>query len=177
MSNEIQLHPNSPRGSINMIIGHAHNFWTVIREHFFPYRFIYPNNVHISAVLFTDPWIRTIIFLGHTVFQIWTSTIYLSPWLLNLKWKEELPVLSFWCFMGISFLVWNTVAVFLICFQWIPLQTMSKQKKVHRKIFTKTNFTKTFPGVVLQHIRIVTCQAQPALVKQVQCWPVFLKFK
>ncbi len=35
MSNEIQLHPNSPRGNINMIIGHVHTFWTMIREHLF----------------------------------------------------------------------------------------------------------------------------------------------
>ena len=58
--------------------------------------------------------------------------------------------------MGISFLVWNTVAEFLICFSMNSPAKKQANKKVHQKIFTRTNLKQIFPRVIPQHIRI--CQ-------------------
>ena len=80
-----------------------------------------------------------------------------TPWLLTFKSKDKPTVLSLWCF----FFVFSSEGVFILimkyCFNGFCLfsigffcKTASKQKKVHQKIFTGTNFMHIFPQVVPQ---------------------------
>ncbi len=86
----------------------------------------------------------------------------LTPWLLIFKSKDEPTVLSFWCFFlfpsegGFILSMKYCCNVFCLLSCEFLCKTASKQKKVHQKIFTRTNYMQISPWVVPWHIHI--CQ-------------------
>ncbi len=58
----------------------------------------------------------------------------------------ELLVFSFIHLKGVLYEI--LLQCFLFAFQWIPLQNSKQTKKVHQKIFTRTNFMQISPQVV-----------------------------
>ncbi len=86
----------------------------------------------------------------------------LTPWLLTFKSNDEPTVLSFGVFfpfsseVGIILNMKYCCNVLCLLSSGFLCKTASKQKKVHQKISTRTNFMQIFPEVVPWHIRI--CQ-------------------